>query len=584
MAMLENPGSVPVLIIWKQGRGTGSTILEGEKCREFPLLGMTATQLPSEKVQRLAASRAVRSVLLDSGEGSSDASQAAPEPPSPVALEERGKGVTWGLAAIEAERTWKELGVTGQGVRVGIVDSGIDASNPMFSSRVVGWKDFISGASAPGDVHGHGTHIAGTIAGTATPDGVKIGVAPGASLVIARASHDNGFTTSSAIAAMEFVADPDGDPSTDDGARVVNCSFSNFPKEDDPIFTECIERLSARNVFVVFSAGNNGQTGADSVGSPGVLSCSFTIGAVGSDSRRWLASSYGAAHLGNRPRGYLKPDVVGPGNDILSVLPGPATGRWNGTSMATPHIAGVAALMFQAHPKLTVKEAREIIEDTCTPLGDRLKSSEYGAGLVNAYGAVKRAAELAKSAPPAVSVPRLLAEGDEALASNNLPRAVDRFIAVIGLSSADLAGETAQRAMYSLGLAYAQQWNFRGAVGCFRKMLQIAPSGSYGARAQFQVGLAYRRTPPREPKEIVTLMEKAIREFDALIKRHAGSDLVPAALLEKAGCLVTLQKRAQARTLVDQVLGRWADRPEYAGPARELLEELAEAPADPLGQ
>jgi TolA-binding protein len=335
---------------------------------------------------------------------------------------------------------------------------------------------------------------------------------------------------------------------------------------------------------VILSAGNNGEQGADSVGSPGILSCSFTIGAVSTDSRRWLGSSYGTARLGNRPRGYLKPDVVGPGNDILSVLRGSATGRWNGTSMATPHVVGTVALMLQAHPKLTVKETREILEDTATPLGDRLKSSEYGAGLINAFQAVKRALEIKRSPPAAPTIPGLLSEGDEAVASNNLPRAVDRFLAVRGLTSRDLTAEPAQRAMYSLSFAYAQQGNFRGAVSGYRKLLQIAPGGGYAPKAQYQIGLAYRKTPPKDTRESVTLMDTAIREFDALIKRYPTSDLVPAAWLEKAGCLVTLNRKDQARKIIDQILRTRANEPEYAGPARELLAELEEGSTDPLGK
>lgn len=581
-AMLHEPETVAVIIKWRPGAQAKSAKLGAAVTREIPMFDLTAARLPAKRVQALARSRLVERIYFDSDAGGSDGKETESTKPTQLDRDEKGAGYTWGLTAIRAPKCWDELKITGKRVRVGIVDSGIDAR--CYPGRVAAFKDFTNQPSAqPTDPLGHGTHVAGTIGGGTLTGHVHFGVAPDCRYVIGRAINaQNTLTSSQGIAALAFVTDPDGNPSTPDGAQVVNCSFSNFPQVDDELWRSCINRLHSRNVFAVFSAANNGGEGT--VGSPGVLSESFTIGAVGPDFKRWAGSSYGNSRLGNRPRGWLKPDMMGPGVDTLSLAALDVPRRMTGTSMATPHLVGVAALMLEANPRLTVKEMREILEDTAIEVSDRWKSPQCGAGMADAFAAVQKARALALAGPASPTIADLLAQGDAAVEANNVPRAVDRYIAVINTVGGDLSPEPAQRAMVALSLAYAKQGNYRGAANGLRKYLELFPKGLRAADAQLELGLAYRRTATENQGEHVRAQKLAAEElakFAAAAPDHAR---LGEALVERCYALSDSGQLDACRSQIAEIEKKFADRPEIAGPARELAAQLDGQTEDPLGE
>jgi TolA-binding protein len=195
---------------------------------------------------------------------------------------------------------------------------------------------------------------------------------------------------------------------------------------------------------------------------------------------------------------------------------------------------------------------------------------------------VRRARALAGQPSAETSIDQLLREGDAAAADNNLPRAVDRFMAVIHRSSADLTAPPAQRAMFSLSAAYAQQANFKGAVSGFRKLLELAPAGPHAAQARFELGLAYRRSPGRDPGETVRAQLRAAQELGAFVKSFPDHALVGEALVERALALADAGQHGPARAAAQAVLARFGSVPHFAGPARDLIARLDGQGDDPL--
>lgn len=296
----------------------------------------------------------------------------------------------FGVAAVRAPTAWSS-GVTGTGVRVGSIDTGVDAGHPALSGRVVGWHDFVNGRPGPYDDNGHGTHTIGTMVGGATT-GIPLGVAPGAQVVVAKALDDDGVGTGSdLLAAAEWISDPDGNPATADQPQVVNNSWS-AADANDPWFRELILTWRHLGIVPVFAAGNSGPDGT--VGSPAGYPEAIAVGAVDAGGTIADFSSRGPVTWQNRDglgpaAGTVirKPDIVAPGVDILSALPG-GYGSISGTSMAAPHVAGVAALLKQWNPSAGADQIAAALRDSATDLGPAGPDNVYGAGRIDAAGAL----------------------------------------------------------------------------------------------------------------------------------------------------------------------------------------------------
>ncbi|MFG2677604.1 S8 family serine peptidase [Streptomyces sp. NPDC048392] len=283
-------------------------------------------------------------------------------------------------AQIGTPEAW-QAGLTGKGVTVAVLDSGVDAGHPDLAGRIARSRSFVPGEEVA-DRYGHGTHVTSTVGGSgAASDGREKGVAPGATLAVGKVLDDEGYGSESAIiAGMEWAA-------RDVAADIVSMSLGSTEPSDgtDPM-AEAVNTLSRETgaLFVV-AAGNTGAP--SSIGSPGAADAALTVGAVDSaDQAAWFTSA-GPRHGDNA----LKPDLSAPGVGILAARSRLAAGSgdytgMDGTSMATPHIAGVAALLAEEHPDWTGARLKDALMST----SEELDASAYqlGAGRVSVPDAV----------------------------------------------------------------------------------------------------------------------------------------------------------------------------------------------------
>jgi subtilisin family serine protease len=245
---------------------------------------------------------------------------------------------------IGAPTVWSTYGVSGLGVKVAVIDTGIDYTHPDLGScfgsgcKVVGGYDFVNGDTDPRDDHGHGTHVAGIMAA----NGTVTGVAPQAKLLAYKVLNQFGQGyMSDVIAALE--------QAVLDGAKVANLSLGGAGDANDAT-SQAVDNATAAGMLSVISSGNNGPA-YQTVGSPGTARTALTVGAV--DKSGVIASFSSRGYITDDNELVMKPEIVAPGVAINSTVP--ATGQLgdpsryailNGTSMAAPHVAGAAALLL----------------------------------------------------------------------------------------------------------------------------------------------------------------------------------------------------------------------------------------------
>ena len=293
----------------------------------------------------------------------------------------------YGLERIGARRL-KELRpeLDGNGVRLGILDSGLEPTHPVLNGKTVVFRDFTPGRSAvPSDSFGHGTHVAGTIAGGSN-SGIAIGIAPAASLVIGKIFDGNGDSDHEQILrAMQWIADPDGNPDTRDEPRAVNNSwgdgdpFTDRDPQDEP-FCRIVNSWISLGVVPVFSAGNNGPS-RGTIGLPAGCPNAFAVGATEQTDRSPWFSSAGPARW--KSMEILKPEICAPGLDIHSAKPGGGYQLMTGTSMAAPHATGSLGLLFQSRTDLGPEEAANILKLSAKDLGPVGQDPDFGWGRVD---------------------------------------------------------------------------------------------------------------------------------------------------------------------------------------------------------
>ncbi|WP_226676413.1 carboxypeptidase regulatory-like domain-containing protein [Mesobacillus jeotgali] len=311
----------------------------------------------------------------------------------------------WGLEKIYAPKVWGQYGLKGDGMVVGIMDSGVDGNHEALKHNYRGrdgnhqysWIDLSGqGYDKPNDGHGHGTHVAGTAVGGGT--GEPIGVAPEAEWIAAKIFNDGGSTTLSAIhQAFQWFMAPGGDPSK--APHVVNNSWGNSNTYNLEFYEDVKAWVSA-GIFPSFAAGNDGP-GSQTIGSPGSFPETFAVGATDAYDQTAYFSSRGPVFWkdenGNEHR-IIKPDISAPGHKIYSAWPAKRNeGKYNtisGTSMATPHVTGAVALLLQANPNLTVEQVKETLKQTSRvePHMGTLPNDSYGTGIMNIYQAVTETA------------------------------------------------------------------------------------------------------------------------------------------------------------------------------------------------
>ncbi|MCC5575533.1 S8 family serine peptidase [Microtetraspora sp. AC03309] len=280
---------------------------------------------------------------------------------------------------IGAPEAWK-AGFDGTGTTVAVLDTGVDATHPDLAGKIAESRSFVPDQEVT-DGHGHGTHVAATVAGSgAASGGSRKGVAPGARLVIGKVLGDSGSGSSSdIIAGMEWAT-------TEAKAKIVSMSLGGTPTDGTDPLSQAVDYLSASTgALFVIAAGNSGP-GKETIGTPGAAASALTVAAT--DKADQLANFSSRGPRAND--GALKPDIAAPGVAIVAArAAGTALGTpvdnlytsLNGTSMATPHVAGAAALLAQKHPGWNGERLKAALMSTAKDTG--YTAYEQGAGRVD---------------------------------------------------------------------------------------------------------------------------------------------------------------------------------------------------------
>lgn len=281
---------------------------------------------------------------------------------------------------IGAPKAWA-AGYDGKGVKIAVLDTGVDATHPDLKGQVIGAKNFTTSPDTTDKV-GHGTHVASIAAGTGAKSGGKYkGVAPGAKIINGKVLDDGGFgSDSEVLAGIEWAAA--------EGADVVNMSLGGGDTPAIDPLEAAVNKLSEeKGILFAIAAGNEGDFGEQTIGSPGSAAAALTVGAV--DDKDVLADF---SSRGPGMDGALKPDVTAPGVDITAAsAPGnqiaaevgekPAGYMTiSGTSMATPHVAGAAALLKQQHPEWKYPELKGAL--TGSTKGGKYTPFQQGSGRI----------------------------------------------------------------------------------------------------------------------------------------------------------------------------------------------------------
>lgn len=365
------------LIVGTSGTTAART---ADKLRAFAEQGSPSRELPSIQARSLYVAEDALSRFW-SQLASNDAQLKASSVPR-VWLDGRVRAVLdRSTAQIGAPTVW-QTGAHGEGVKVAVLDTGVDQTHPDLAGRVAATANF-SDSATTADPYGHGTHVASIVGGSgAASAGTRKGVAPKADLLVGKVLGDNGSgSESQVIDGMEWAASQ--------GAKVVSMSLSsNQPSDGSDAMSQAVDELSRTTpTLFVIAAGNSGRDGASTVGSPGAAESALTVGAVDRDDSLADFSSRGPL-VGD---GSVKPDITAPGVGIVAARAAGTTEgdvvdqyyvAYSGTSMATPHVAGAAALVAQRHPDWTGRQLKDALVSTAhTVTGQQV--TEQGGGRVD---------------------------------------------------------------------------------------------------------------------------------------------------------------------------------------------------------
>ncbi len=325
--------------------------------------------------------------------------------------------IPWNLKLINADKVWA-MGITGKGVVVAGADTGVDWLHPALITRYRGytgedktadhnynWFDTVENSPEPVDPGDHGTLTLGVVVGN--EESIRTGVAFESQWIACRNMEFDGYGTPERyIGCMEFFLAPfplDGDPMTQGdpskAPQVINNSWGCPPQEgcEPDTLKEAVERVRAGGILFVAAAGNEGPRCGSVMDPPAIYEAAFTVGATTRDDTIAPFSSRGPVTLWGTEQ--IEPDVSAPGVGIRGPRPGGSYLSVGGTSLAAPHVTGIAALMLSAAPHLKgrVEVLEELIRQTAQPKvgdcgGDRPNNS-FGWGRVDALAAVKAAME-----------------------------------------------------------------------------------------------------------------------------------------------------------------------------------------------
>ncbi len=389
---------------------------------EYDTLGAVAAYIPASELLSIASSQEVQRICVDGKKTT------IPVPDgdfaSDFAMIFNPQTGIWNASTpytMGVNKVW-EKGVFGTGVRVAVLDTGVDLSQKDLAGRVVATASFTT--EAFGDGNGHGTATAGLVASQAvnTYFGfIKVrGMAPGAEIMAAKVLTDGGFGYDSwIISGIEWAVDgPDGNPATPDGAQIISMSLGGLEVSNDGIdpTSLALDRAADMGVVSFVAAGNEGM-GRGTIGSPGVSRTTITVGASTNNAEamfllgywpftkfngQYYARDYENNHIiwfssrGPTADGRVDPDVAAVGAWGPAIAPGNSANlQFGGTSMATPVAAGIGALVFEAYMNAhagvgpTPAQMKAIMMGTAMDLG--YAPAEQGAGRVDALKAYEAA-------------------------------------------------------------------------------------------------------------------------------------------------------------------------------------------------
>ena len=344
---------------------TAYTLLARPPVRHFPRLGISLGYVDRIGAQALNTDKAVKSIY--NADQLSLIRPVGPSVPNASAAETTAQ-LTWGLQRLGVQALWNQ-GFTGAGVRVGHLDTGVDGTHPALAGRIASFAEFdFNGDEVPGstshDTDVHGTHTAGTICGDVA-SGIKIGVAPGAQLCSAIVI-EGGDVLTRLLAGMEWILNQ----------NVKVLSMSLGIRGFTPFLEQVTQSIVQNGVLPVFAIGNEG---AGTSRSPGNYPEALSVGAMDQNDQ---VADFSSSITFDRILEPNVPIVIAPGVDVVSTMPGGGIQTLSGSSMATPHVAGIAALLFQAKPDATVEQMQQALQSTCIRLPG-VDPSRQGFGLLN---------------------------------------------------------------------------------------------------------------------------------------------------------------------------------------------------------
>jgi len=326
------------------GRRAATRAAEAPPARVYPHLGVMLGTVTRDSLQTLRRDNRVVAVA-----GTPALSLIRPNARSTAKAS--GKA-TWGLNFLGIPDMWKK-GVRGKGVVVAHLDTGVDGKHPALKKAIVKFAQFddfgneVTPTPAAFDSDEHGTHTAATIAGRAVK-GLAMGVAPEAGLVSAMVI-EGGNVVARVLSGMNWAIEND--------AKVLSMSLGIRGWVED--WVPIVQQLRARGVLPVIAVGNEGPGTSRS---PGNYAESLSVGAL---DQSGSVADFSSSQKFLREKDPIVPDVVAPGVGVISAIPKGGFASMDGSSMATPHIAGLAALLFSASPGATVDQVEDAIFKSC---------------------------------------------------------------------------------------------------------------------------------------------------------------------------------------------------------------------------